>query len=381
MFSISEQETIMNTYGETKWHVEDEILEQAVKAFERETGARARTHARPHQVLLTREDVALRAPVGNQIIDHPAQLWRVDTKLQLEAEGRIIEYQVELKRTLNDVVVGRLAQQFAQHPGRWLVVTRHVPRSLARKMRDMRMQFIDTVGNAYIDEPPTFILIKGNRAPPRARGFGVRGAFGHAGLRLVFALLCKPELGNATYREVAGAANVALGTVAQVFNDLMVQGYLLDMGKRGRRLTKRRGLLDTWVEAYAGRLRPKTLLGRYATDRPGFWLDADLCPDNAQWGAEVAAHKLTRYLKPEIITIYARKPVNDIVLRFRLRGREGGMIEIRQKFWDFQTEEVPPDIVPPLLVFADLVATGDRRNVGAAGIVYDKYLQRHFGED
>ena len=59
------------------------------------------------------------------------------------------------------------------------------------------------------------------------------------------------------------------------------------------------------------------------------------------------------------------------------------MVEIREKFWGFETVEMRPDIVPPLLAFADLLATGEPRNVEAAGMIYDKYLQGKglWGED
>ena len=38
-------------------------------------------------------------------------------------------------------------------------------------------------------------------------------------------------------------------------------------------------------------------------------------------------------------------------------------------------------IAPPLLVYADLMATGDDRNIETAGIIYDKYLVRPDRQD
>jgi len=50
--------------------------------------------------------------------------------------------------------------------------------------------------------------------------------------------------------------------------------------------------------------------------------------------------------------------------------------ELLEPFWKFETEELGEvhRLCPPLLVYADLVATGDARNIDAANIIRKKYL-------
>ncbi len=68
-------------------------------------------------------------------------------------------------------------------------------------------------------------------------------------------------------------------------------------------LIKRR-LLERWCLEYPERLKYKMLLGRFEGQEK-FYRHAHLKVNNAQWGGEVAAHKLIKYLKPEEFIIYA----------------------------------------------------------------------------
>jgi len=335
---------------------EYEILQEAITAFHKATG------------LSFEEKPLQRGTVGG----------RNNPPLMLKADGKTTQYRTEIKANLTDTVVGRLAHHFEDQRGKWLVITHYVPPPLAKKMRDLGIQFIDTVGNAYINEPPILVFMHGNKpVGPLLVFMPEQGMLGRAGLQVVFALLCNQGLEKKTYRDIALAADVALGTVAGVLKDLIRQGYLINIGDADRRLTRKRELFEKWTTAYAERLRPK-LIGRYSTNRTEFWQEVNLIPYGAQWGGEVAANMLTHYLKPEIVTIYTRRPVNDVVLALKLRKDDDGNVELRERFWKFELNEPRRDLVPPLLVYADLLATTDARNVESARMIYDQYLQRHF---
>jgi hypothetical protein len=336
-----------------------EILETATEAFRRETKL---------NVEKGRLDVRIAGKY-------------VEATVRIEAPIRTIEYLVEIKPTITETTLGKLAHQFQDTPGKWLVVTRYVPTYLAKKMKELNIQFIDTAGNAYLNEKPLLIFINGNRAPTGFKEETEEGIWGRGGIKVVFALFCDERTINGTYREIAETAKVALGTVGGIFKDLAQQGYLLDLGIHGRRLQRKKELFDTWAEAYAQKLRPKTLIGRYITDRDDLWQQRDLLPYHACWGGEVAANKLTNYLKPEIVTIYARKPVNDLVLNLRLRKKEQGNVEIREQFWRFDPKEPERDMVHPILVYADLTATADARNIEAAKMIYEEHIERHLREN
>jgi hypothetical protein len=135
------------------------------------------------------------------------------------------------------------------------------------------------------------------------------------------------------------------------------------------------------VEAYPEQLRPKLGLGRFKADDPDWWKHVDITGYNACWGGEVAAAKLTRHLKPEKVIIYAPEPPGKLIIEQKLRKTTGGDIEILKSFWKFDHEFHALGIAPPLLIYADLMVTGDDRNIETAEIIYDKYLAQPDGQD
>jgi hypothetical protein len=193
-------------------------------------------------------------------------------------------------------------------------------------------------------------------------------------------LLCRPELLNAPYREIVAAAGVALGTVAWAFFDLQGRNYVIG-GKqtRNRRLLEPGRLIDEWVTTYPIKLRPKLNRQRFRAPDPNWWQKARL-PNGALWGGEVAANRLTGNLKPATCTIYIdpvtrREGVAKLVGEHRLRADPEGEVEILDTFWNFPAEPEQPELVPPLLVYADLVTTLDPRNLEIAKRIREEKIE------
>ena len=86
--------------------------------------------------------------------------------------------------------------------------------------------------------------------------------------------------------------NVALGTVKNTMTKLIQKGFIVEMGKKGKKLLDKKKLFERWIAAYPDYLKPKLLLGRFRGDGE-WWKDIPLDPTLAQWGGEVAAAKLT----------------------------------------------------------------------------------------
>ncbi|MCH7570125.1 MAG: hypothetical protein IH919_06090 [Deltaproteobacteria bacterium] len=345
-----------------KTHLQEaKLLERAIDAFRAATGLQIEVE-----------------PQNEALYDHPR---KIDALVRLRTPDIDQEFAVELKMGVTDTTLGAMTQRLTGLPQQQMLVTHFVNPRMAERLKQMDIPFIDTAGNAYLNVPPVFIFIKGNRPPERPEKVPLTRAFQPTGLRVVFAFLCHPALVNAPYRDIAREAHVALGTVAWVVTNLKGMGYLLDKGKRGRRLVNRKKLLDRWVTAYPERLRPKLLIGRFRTTQTDWWKDALLTSFRAYWGGEVAAKRLTQYLKPEMITIYAREPTAQLQLNYRLRKDPEGNIELLRAFWDVERDWVDPEMVPPLLVYADLLATGDPRNIETAKLVYERELTGLIRED
>ncbi len=305
----------------------------------------------------------------------PVRKKQPDAVLQIDApEGKTNKYCAEIKGTIAKATLGYVAEQIRRFEKPGILVTRHVTPQMAERLRALNAAFIDTAGNAYINDPPIFIYIIGRKLkgiPPR----NITGrAFRPTGLKVVFALLCQPELVKAPYRDIVKKTNVAQGTVGWVLHDLRQQNYLVDRGKYGRKLINVEKLLNTWIETYTRELRPKLYIGKYATKKAGWWKNIDWRKTNTFLGAEPAAAILTDYLKPETITVYGPEDINQLLLTHHLKKAPNGNVEILKKFWEFYYPWNYDGIAPPLLVYADLIATANDRNIETARIIYDKFI-------
>lgn len=296
-----------------------------------------------------------------------------DARLRLRFGGQKVQFLAEVKRHLRPAMLGAVLLQLKQLGEEALLVTDHVTPPLAEELRARGVAFLDAAGNAYLNRPPVLVWIKGQRPAARPVAPHAGRAFRATGLQVVFALLCLPELVARPYREIAQQAGVAHGTVGIVMANLADEGFIIELKQGGRRLHNARRLLDAWVEAYARTLRPKLLLGTFRAQAGDWWRQVDAPAYQARLGAEPAAARLDNYLRPGIATFYAEKLPARLLADHRLRADPYGDVEIRKRFWNFDLPDYP-ELTPPVLVYADLLATGDGRCMEAAQLVYERHL-------
>lgn len=349
---------------------EQDILNHAIQALERETG-------------LCLQIVGWQTDVDG---------YRVDAAVRFEAGDKRL--MVEIKKWAQQANLGVLINQVQQLPGEnGLLAADYVDPKMADKLRHQGVQFIDTVGNAYINQPPVYVYVKGNRR--ETRGFmptkgGAQRAFEPKGLMVIYAFLQDPRLVGAPYREIAQRTGVAVGTVGWVLNGLKAADFVRDKGgKKPRRLVHYRKLLDRWIEGWPEKLKPKQLIGEFVADDPYWWKDIDITAYNGHWGGEIAAAKYTDYLKPTIATVYLPDQTCTQLLRdARLRkatawtDEKAGTVLIYRPFWPEQRDaDVQKGLVHPVLTYADLVATTDPRNLEVARRIYDEHIAQYCRED
>jgi len=305
---------------------------------------------------------------------------RADYLLRIVIQGKEIRYYAEIKANVTkaDKLLAMMRKGEFDHP--LLLVTKYINTQLAEELKQNGTEFIDTAGNVFIHQPPLYIFVKGNK-PDTVKTPLPKRTFKPAGLRVIYAFLCNPGLENKTYREIAAEAGVALGTVDWIMKELKELGFLLDMGKRGQRLIQKENLLQRWITAYPEQLRPKLTLGRFRGEY-GWWQQKTLDPFKAQWGGEVAAAKLTQYLQPQIITIYATpQELDQLLIKNRLKRDQTGDVEIFKRFWKPAEIWKYEDLVHPILIYADLLATGNERNIETAKMIYDQHIVQLIRED
>lgn len=295
--------------------------------------------------------------------------------------GPAVRFAAIERQAIRTQEIGALADLARKTPYPLLLAAQHVNPQAAERARQLGVAFVDLAGNAHLHGPGLFVLITGRRAPAGPRLTRAPRAFTPAGLKVVFAVLFRPQLLAAPLREIAAATGVALGTVAAVMEDLVARGYVTPEGIEEKRLLAPQRLAEEWTLIYPVRLRPKLVRGRYAALDPGWWERARLTPGREVWGGEVAADRLTGRLAPARQTLYVWGDPAEFLLANRLRPDERGDVEILEAFWKPAEDggTVLRDVAPPLLVYADLMATGDPRNVEVARVVRERHLRGILG--
>ena len=309
---------------------------------------------------------------------------RADALIEIKKDGNIHRYLVEAKIRVDRVAtLGHLKARLDLLGERHLLFAPYITTTIAKQCRDLDIAFLDTAGNAYLQAPGLYVFVTGEKPEGlTATIMGTGGGGTATALRVVFALLCKPELLNAPYREIVDAAGVALGAIGWVFFDLEGRGLIAGkQRKRNRRLLEPVRLFDEWVTNYPIKLRPKLNPQRFRAPNPDWWRNAVLTDLGAYWGGEIAAARLTDYLKPETATLYldpqkGRDALTKLVATCRLRADAEGDVEILDKFWNLPPDTKQPEIVPPILVYADLVASLNPRNLEVAKLIRERYIDR-----
>ena len=327
-----------------------EILRRATDAFEKATGLRAQTRAEPEG------------------------LAKPHVLLEIIVEGRAVRFAAEVTPVDRFQTLGAIKDRAGIAPYPPLLVAPHVTEAIAEKCRELRLPFMDEAGNAYVEAQGLFVLVTGRRRPLQARETLAYRALTPAGLRIAFALLNHPDLAAAPYRQIARAAGVALGTVGDVLADLEQRGHLAPEKPGPRRLLAPERLQDEWVTHYPIKLRPKLNARRFTASTRDWWKDLDVSRYRAWWGGEIAAEKLTGYLKPERIILYVEGKPDELILAKRLRPDANGEIELLEAFWTTTGRRPHDDVAPPLLVYADLMATTDPRNIETAKLIREHEL-------
>ncbi|MDE2002487.1 MAG: hypothetical protein KGJ25_03035 [Betaproteobacteria bacterium] len=293
-----------------------------------------------------------------------------DAIVRIGYGGREVTYAVELKRGLRPNGLGAVIHQVERLGEQGLVVADYVTPPMAEALRARGIPFVDAAGNAYLDQPPLLVWVKGEKPAATTHGYQPRGrAFQASGLQVLFALICNPEWVDLPYREIAQRANVAHGTVGWVMAELPKLGYVAEMrGKR--RLLQRARLLQQWAEFYPHTLRPRLFLGRYHADTLEWWDKIDPTKYGAVLGGEPAGGRITGFLRPGTATFYAEKIDPRLLVDLRLRTDAAGNVEIYRRFWTFEAAEAA--LAPAPLVYADLMATGDGRCIETAKLIHEQ---------
>jgi hypothetical protein len=335
-----------------------------------------RAHLRERDETLLQEVAEAIGPQGLQLeVLHDG----VDTRVRIRHPEGQLDLEAEIELQLTPANFGPAAGRLRRHGRPGVLITDYVSPPLAERLHEQGIFFLDAAGNAFLRDRGVYVWITGQRKRLEAQRSKERGrAFQPSGLKLLFALLCKPELVEADYRTLASSTGTALGTVHLVLHDLIEERYVRRIDRTRRVLLRPKELLDAWVPTFVRELRPRLLLGRFASSDLSWWQQTDILKYDALWGGEPAGARLTNFLKPGTLTLYAEKIPAELLVHRRLKRDAQGGVEILQRFWRFTDTNESAGVVPSILAYADLLAIGDDRTLETAERLFEQQIDGPF---
>lgn len=250
-----------------------------------------------------------------------------------------------------------------------LVFSTFVAHKTAESFRRAEVQYLDTVGNAWVEFGDVLVDVRGRRRPLGAeQSASTTGGnlFSTGRAQVIFALLAWPQLWNAPQRDVAHTAGVSLGQANNTLTLLADAGYGPDGDRTGRMQ-----LLDLWAAAFPTGLAKKLTLATYRGDvdavkmvNPG---------DVVFLSGEGAAVDM---LRPATLILYVEELDPRLLVVNRWRSDGPGNIVVRRKFWHAPDDTDSPLAgvrpAPPPLIYADLGASADPRVRAVAKVWRDR---------
>jgi hypothetical protein len=307
----------------------------------------------------------------------------VDGEVYVTINGDRFRFVVEVKKIVNNAQLPQILIRADRYRPNYILVAEKIATKVKSELRSEQLAYIEANGNIYLNQLGTkrvLIYIDGKKPLPDT-GEKLNRAFTKTGLKVVFYFLLHEEAINKTQREIAEKAGTALGNVSNVLSGLKADGFLVPESRTTFRLINRTELLQKWVISYQKVLKPKIEIGRFnfAKENQQYnWQEIVLNEQQSWWGGEPGANLLTGYLKPEIFTLYSTESKADLIRNYRLRPDPAGKIWVYKKFWE--DEEATKVVVPPLLIYADLINTGDKRCIETAQRIFNEFLQDRFTE-
>lgn len=294
-------------------------------------------------------------------------------ELSAPTEKRPREFRAEVRKTLNNAGISQAALEAERAGEKRVLVAEYVSQPQAEKLRSLGIAFFDTAGNAYFNEPGLYIVVNGRKANIRKQI--TPRLFRPPGMKLLFAFLTGQNLENESYRRISAETGVPTPTVGVFMSDLEKADYLLRKGGNERLIVRRGELLRRWAENYGETFRATLDPVRFRSVKyDGRWWETVEIGKygTANWGGEIGGERLTGHLKAETATVYSDSLLPKLQAKYGLIRDSSGNVEILKKFW--KREREIGDIAPPLVVYADLIATADRRNLETAQMIYDRHL-------
>ncbi|MEX1014800.1 MAG: type IV toxin-antitoxin system AbiEi family antitoxin, partial [Candidatus Paceibacterota bacterium] len=263
----------------------------------------------------------------------PDNDYRVDARVTFNPDKKnAILRNAEIKREIRKHHIPQL-KELQNKVGPLMLVAERLYPNIKKLLNEAGIDWIDVAGNIHLEEGEILLWIDRHTTTPVQQK--KNRAFTKTGLKVVFLFLHDEAWLNRTYRDIAEAADVALGNIKHVLDGLKEHEFIYPKNKNLLKLKNRDRLLDQWITTFADELKPRIKKGRYNfinKEAEQNWKNLALGQQD-QWGGEPAADFLTNDLKPLEYILYTKKNRAELMKELKLIPDENGKVEIRGPYW------------------------------------------------
>ncbi len=292
----------------------------------------------------------------------------LDGQFVFNIEAKKVGFTILIRKELRQYQISEFVLLQEKYKNLMIVAENIFPK-IKEELKVLNIAYLETNGNMFIKEGGVYLYIDTNITAPMKNEKANR-AFTKTGLIVIFHFLIDKHLINKKQRDIANITGVALGNIPQVIKGLKETGYILALNKKEFVWENRIELLNKWINKYASDLRPKIIKGNYSLHSN--WETLKLDHTLSVWGGEPAADLLTNHLRPEKYILYTKENQLDLMKKYRLRPNENGEVVAMKMFWNNANSQM---IAPPILVYAELILEGGKRNIETAQKIYNEFIE------
>jgi hypothetical protein len=298
----------------------------------------------------------------------------IDAVIKINNQTIFIEYKRQVQPQ-NVMMIEEDLKKYARN-AEIMVIANYITPKAKELLKKRHINYLDGAGNIYLKLRNLLVQVEGNKSQsPSADARYKNRAFTKSGAAVIFQFLMDPELVNAPQRTISEYANISLGTIPKVLSGLEQDGYLIKLNNTTRKLIDVEKLLQKWIEVINKKVLPAHLIGNFSYSKGDEheFFRSSVFREDIQWGGEPAAAILTDYLRPEDYTIFTTLKRKELLMNYRLMPDQNGPLKIYTKFWNRCNAN--ENTVHPILVYAQLIASGDSRNIETAEIIFNEHIK------
>ena len=296
----------------------------------------------------------------------------IDGIIKLEFKGHTLKFNVEIRKEIREYQLTKLFNMKTEYDP-FMVIAENIFPKIKSALVEHGIAYIVLDGSINIETDNILLKVDGRRKVHHHQDkFG--RAFTKAGLKALFLLLTNEIDINDTHRAIANNAGIAHGNVQYILEGLKEQGFALQLNKKELKLTNKDQLLQKWITAYNEKLKPALKVGNFRFNNPAAfkgWKEINL--NKTQWGGEPAGNIYTKFLQPEYLTLYTNEKKAGLIKNYRLIPDPEGKVIVYEKFW--KEMKSGTNVVPPVIAYADLLATGKKRCIETAQKIYEQFIE------